>query len=438
MPDSTRNLKRYFLLIGDIGAMYLALYFTLFLRYHGAFIEERWNLHFWPFTISFIFWIAILFIVGLYDVRRLRGRLTLIASTAEALIASFIVSLTLFYLVPSFGLAPKTNLLIAVSIFGLFFVAWRLLAMRFFASGNLRLKTFFLGRAPETDSVIETIRNNPQLGYDLAGLAEAIPEHDGFNADIIVVSHRLNEDEKVIRSLFARFIDRTVVVPFPDFHEHLHRNVAESAISEQWILRHVASRDIGLYEILKRPLDVALACILSIPALLLFPFIALAILLDDGMPVLYRQERVGRGGKPFRIVKFRTMRTDAEHGGPEFASEADPRVTRVGKFLRASRLDELPQLWNILKGDMSFVGPRPERPGVECEIASSVPLFPVRRLIRPGLSGWAQVHAGYASGMEDHRKKFRHDLYYLKHQSLTLDLAILLRTVYSVLKRRGR
>lgn len=439
MSESIRNLKRSFLILGDVGAMYLALYFTLFLRYRGIFIEERWSLHFWPFTISFVFWLAILYIVGLYDVRKMRDRMTLISLTSEVLVSSFLFSLALFYLVPSFGVAPKINLIITVGLFGLFFVGWRLLTMRIFKNGNLRLRTVFLGHAPETESVIMTIRNNPQLGYDVVNVLETVPENSSaLDADIIIVSHHLDESATLTRSLFTRFIARTVVIPFPDFHEHLHRNVAESAISEQWILQNIASRDVGLYEILKRPLDILLACIISLPAFALSPFIALAILLDSGLPIFYTQERVGRGGRTFMIVKFRTMYNSAEDAGASFAKEDDSRITHIGKFLRASRLDELPQLWNIVRGDMSFVGPRPERPRHESELTESIPLFPIRRMIRPGLTGWAQVHAGYASEIRDHRKKLRHDLYYLKYQSLTLDIAIILRTIYSVLKQRGR
>ena len=209
-------------------------------------------------------------------------------------------------------------------------------------------------------------------------------------------------------------------------------------MTESWVLTHLAVRDSGLYDHLKLPIDAVLGVLLFIPAAILMPLVALAVWLGDRGPVFFTQERVGRNGRAFRIIKFRTMGVDAEKTGAAFAEENDPRITAVGRFLRRSRLDELPQLWNIIRGEMSFVGPRPERPEFETELSKTIPLFPVRRLVRPGLTGWAQVNDSYAATKDDHQRKLRYDLYYLKHRSFTLDAAIVLRTIYSVLKRKGR
>jgi len=175
--------------------------------------------------------------------------------------------------------------------------------------------------------------------------------------------------------------------------------------------------------------------------LLCLPIIGLAglaIAVESGFPIFYRQERVGRGGRPFRIFKLRTMRQDAEQDGPQFASEDDPRITRIGRFLRRARLDELPQLINVFRGEMAIVGPRPERPVFVNQFESLSPYFALRHSVRPGITGWAQVMYGYASGSDEALEKLSYDLYYIKHFSLRQDLEILLRTVSVVLWGKGR
>jgi lipopolysaccharide/colanic/teichoic acid biosynthesis glycosyltransferase len=164
---------------------------------------------------------------------------------------------------------------------------------------------------------------------------------------------------------------------------------------------------------------------------------ALAIRLDSPGPILYRQERVGLGGGTFTVLKFRSMRTDAEARGPVWAAQRDPRVTRVGSFIRLTRIDELPQLLNVLRGEMSFIGPRPERPHFVEQLEQALPFYRDRALVKPGLTGWAQVNYPYGASVEDARAKLSYDLYYVKHRSLLLDLMILLATVRVVLFQRG-
>jgi exopolysaccharide biosynthesis polyprenyl glycosylphosphotransferase len=178
-----------------------------------------------------------------------------------------------------------------------------------------------------------------------------------------------------------------------------------------------------------------LGLLLSIP---LFPFIILAIKLSSPGRVLYWQNRVGRDGAVFRCYKFRTMRTDAESDtGPTWAENDDPRVTRVGKFLRKTRMDEIPQLLNVLKGDMSLVGPRPERPEFVAELNQKIPYYYLRQSVRPGITGWAQILYKYGSSVEDAREKLRYDLYYIKNSSAGLDLLIFFNTIKIVLVGRG-
>ncbi len=176
------------------------------------------------------------------------------------------------------------------------------------------------------------------------------------------------------------------------------------------------------------------ACCSSCPS---FPFVVLAVKLSSKGPLFFRQKRVGMGGRNFDVIKFRTMFTDAEAGGAKWATKNDPRVTKVGMFLRKTRIDEIPQLWNVLRGDMGFVGPRPERPEFVAWLTEELPFYYLRTLIRPGLTGWAQVRYGYGATLAETKEKLEYDLYYIKHMSLGLDLLIMFETIKTILRRRG-
>jgi exopolysaccharide biosynthesis polyprenyl glycosylphosphotransferase len=178
----------------------------------------------------------------------------------------------------------------------------------------------------------------------------------------------------------------------------------------------------------------AIGLLLCLP---FFPLIILAIRLTSPGPIFFKQTRVGLGGAPFQVVKFRTMFVDAEAAGARWASKNDPRVTSIGRFMRKTRIDELPQLWNILRGDMDFVGPRPERPEFVPMLEAAMPFYYLRHLIRPGLTGWAQVRYGYGATMAENREKLEYDLYYIKHMSLGLDLLIMFETIKTIVRRRG-
>jgi sugar transferase (PEP-CTERM system associated) len=191
-------------------------------------------------------------------------------------------------------------------------------------------------------------------------------------------------------------------------------------------------------DLVKRVFDLVVALLLIVVSLPVLALAMLAVALDSGRPVFYAQERVGAGGKRFRILKLRTMRSDAEADGrPRWADVNDTRVTRVGTFLRRTRIDELPQLWNVLIGEMSFVGPRPERPYFVEQLIAQVPFYDVRHSLKPGVTGWAQVRYTYGATVEDGLEKLQYDLYYVKNHSLFLDLMILLETAQVVLLRKG-
>ncbi len=193
-----------------------------------------------------------------------------------------------------------------------------------------------------------------------------------------------------------------------------------------------------MYELSKRLMDILGGVLGTIIFVIVFPFISLAIVLETGFPIFYSQPRLGKGAILFNIYKFRTMKQNAEEDGIKNAQENDPRVTRVGSFLRKTRLDEMPQFWNVLRGEMSLVGPRAERPELVAEYQKQIPFYRARLLVKPGLTGWAQINYGYVATIKETVVKLEYDLYYIKHRTLGMDFSIVLRTIGTVIRRTGR
>jgi exopolysaccharide biosynthesis polyprenyl glycosylphosphotransferase len=254
----------------------------------------------------------------------------------------------------------------------------------------------------------------------------------------IVVTSEALDDPRMADLLAGLSLSGVRVLRPHEFYEEVMRRASLDDVDESWFLFDRPLRARRIYAAIKRVTDIVAGLLGSLLVYLLVPVVALLIRLDDGGPVFFRQERVGRGNKPFWIWKFRTMRVDAEPEGPVWAVPGDDRVTRVGRLLRRTRLDELPQFLNVLKGEMALVGPRPERPEFVRLLARAVPFYQRRHLMRPGITGWATVRFGYGDTVTDKWRSHEYDLYYLKHRSPLLDLEILARTAIVMLLRKGQ
>jgi exopolysaccharide biosynthesis polyprenyl glycosylphosphotransferase len=231
------------------------------------------------------------------------------------------------------------------------------------------------------------------------------------------------------------------VTRMPILYEEMTGRVPVHHLESDWIIRsfvdglHVS----GFYGLTKRILDILGAAVGLMFFAITFPFLAFSVFIDSGLPIFYSQPRLGRGGQIFTIYKYRTMRRDAEADGEaRLALENDPRVTRVGIFLRKTRMDELPQFWNVLRGEMSLVGPRAERPELVAEFQKQIPFYRARLLVKPGLTGWAQINYGYVASVTETAVKLEYDLYYIKHRTLGVDFQIILRTIGTVFRLIGR
>jgi sugar transferase (PEP-CTERM system associated) len=267
---------------------------------------------------------------------------------------------------------------------------------------------------------------------------------------LIALAHRLNVHEIVVGirdrrntdlsmpELLECKLDGVNVIDLSSFFERETGHVQLNSLNTSWMVYSEGFRRNAMREVVKRIFDVVVSLTLLMLTLPVMLVTALAILIDDGLPILYRQSRVGECGQNFKVLKFRSMRIDAEKDGvARWAQKNDNRVTRVGRFIRTTRIDELPQIFNVLKGDMSFVGPRPERPQFVTELTRQISYYPSRHSVKPGITGWAQIRYPYGASVEDAMKKLQYDLYYVKNHTLFLDLVVLFQTAQVVLFGRG-
>ncbi len=448
MGNIINQFKRFLLLAGDIAVLYLALYLTLVLRYGGRW-EQSWQTHLYPFTLIYFSSLLVFYIIGLYDLNVARNNLSFFITLSKALLISAALAIALFYFLPIFGISPKTNLFINLLIFaGLFFI-WRQTYNHLIKSPNLLNNILVLGQNEEVKELLNYIKSNPQLGFRVKKIVE--PEDVKILYDLIetIIQEKIqivlttvdpHKDRNLVRNLYQCLPLKIIVTEVPNFYEKITGKIPVSSIEEIWFLENLMTDQKSLFEGAKRALDVLISLALGIVALVLTPFIALLVKMSGPGPVFYRQKRVGQDSRIFELFKFRTMVADAEKDGAQWAKEKDSRVTWAGKFLRKTRLDELPQLWNILKGEMSFVGPRPERPefAFSTELLAQIPFYQIRHSAKPGLTGWAQIKYPYGSSVHDTLQKLQYDLYYIKNRSFFLEVAIILKTIKTILSGGGR
>jgi sugar transferase (PEP-CTERM system associated) len=330
---------------------------------------------------------------------------------------------------------------------------WRSICSWIVQQPFLRERVYVLGTGERAERLVTGLRERTTLGLEVVGWTgdlagevtrESVASHllslaqkkNGVHRVIVAMPDRRNR--LPVAELLNLRLAGVRVEEATSWLEKITGRIEVEQLYPSWLIFAEGFRFSTIFRVVRRTVNflVALAgLILSLP---LLPFIVLAVKLGSPGPVLYRQQRVGRGGKVFYCYKFRTMRTDAEADtGATWATDDDPRITRVGKFLRASRLDEIPQLWCVLKGDMHFVGPRPERPEFVEWLSKEIPYYGVRHMVRPGITGWAQVRYKYGNTLADAREKLQYDLFYIKNASLGLDFVILFQTIKIVLLGRG-
>ncbi|HWQ99254.1 MAG TPA: exopolysaccharide biosynthesis polyprenyl glycosylphosphotransferase [Candidatus Methylomirabilis sp.] len=458
MYKTALNLKRLLLIGGDVLALQAALVATLWLRY-GQLNPLTWQQHQTPFLYITALWVVGLFVAGLYDLSKSLNGLAFFRLFLEGMIVNLLVAFAFFYLVPVFGIEPRTNLLLYFAIALLLLYVWRLLFNTYVARGLFRNRLLYVGPSEDALMVCGLLKGYP-MGFQLCAVIHTTPRtsHDATGVrwedrlaalddviareriNAIVLGHSLESLPELRDALYRTLYFSTALIDRKELEETLTGRVPVAMVTKAWFLENLRESEKTWYEAVKRALDVLLAIPFGILTIAVTPLVAIVIKLSSRGPVFYSQNRVGKGGSIFKIWKFRTMHADAEKNGPQFTASAkrDPRLFWAGRVMRQLRVDELPQIWNVLKGDLSFIGPRPERPEFVSPLVERMPYYSLRHLTRPGLTGWAQIQfLTPTASLEDNLKKLQYDLYYIKHRSLILDLAILLKTIGIVVRRQG-
>jgi len=316
-----------------------------------------------------------------------------------------------------------------------------------------RERVYVLGAGDYARSIVEAIRSRPDIGLEVVGWedvqlepserrrvwVEALENIGKANPLVhrIIVAMESRRGELPVQELLTLRFQGIAVEEDGTLRERLYGKIQLDGLRPSNFLYSEGFRIRASQQFTRQIVSICVAAFGLLLFLPFFPFVVLAVKLSSKGPIFFRQTRVGMGGRTFEVVKFRTMFTDAESGGAKWATKNDPRVTKVGMFMRKTRIDEVPQLWNVLRGDMGFVGPRPERPEFVNWLTEELPFYYLRTLIRPGLTGWAQVRYGYGATLAETKEKLEYDLYYIKHMSMGLDLLIMFETIKTILRRRG-
>lgn len=449
-------VKRVFILItGDVIAAFLALtmaHYLVFGFLPGA--EDFSDYHFVSVMIFIFTTLCSSFLMEIYYINRFLGGKECAVRILVSLIFSFFLLSGIYYLSPVY-MFGGWMLLVSLGLFGSFQLAWHYLCYIGSKFSAFARRVLILGSGPLAQQIGGLIAAGNQ-NYVLSGYipcSEGLDSHPTTPGDDITPLYervRNSKAHKIVISLSERrgiFPVQEVltckfsgieVVDAPSFYEQMTGKLLLENITPSWFIFSQGFRVTLVLRVLKRLVDVVIASAILVLFLPLLPLMILIIKLDSPGPVLFKQQRVGEKEKNFTIFKFRTMRQDAEkETGAVWAKADDPRITKVGEFLRKSRLDEIPQLLNVLSGSMSLVGPRPERPEFVHKLKEIIPYYSSRHSVKPGVTGWAQVSYPYGASVEDAIEKLRYDLYYIKNVTLVFDLMIILETIKVVLFRRG-
>lgn len=440
----TYRFKKFVLLLGDFAALNSALVITVLIRYEKEVFATRWYEHAPHFLIISFIWLLIIYINGLYNLNLKVSSRKFFRQIANTTILSTLLSIFYFYLNFQTSITPRTNLAIFIVVFLVIFWLWRAFYSAMVHAVIPKANLAIIGFNARTEKLVEELKNNPGAGYEAALIFKSSEELIDLpttikekNIHAIVVCDDFGQSENLREALFSCLAYNLVFFNYPDFYELLTEKIPVEAIGPDWFFENLKEGQKNYFNFIKRLADFVLALIIFIISLPFWPLFALLIKATSRGPVFFTQVRYGRNEKTFKIIKFRTMRVVDNNLAPTEVN--DHRITALGSFLRKTRLDEIPQVINILKGEMSFIGPRPERPEIVADLEHKIPFYKTRLLIKPGLTGWDQISGHYHSpSLEDSLEKLQYDLYYLKHRSLYLDFSIALRTIATMMSQGGR
>lgn len=434
------NLRKILLFVGDIIIFYLSLLGTLFIWSPKNFGWKILSIHLFPFSLLLLIWLVIFYIFGFYDLSLLKTKVSFYARISIGLGIALITGVIFFYLFPFFGISPKTNLLLDTIFFGTLSVGWRKIFYSL-SSSHFQNTTAIIGKNQQAKELARTIQENPHLGYKMLGFinpkTNILHQIEKDKIETIIIAENIEQNPNLAKNIYKCLSLRVNFIDLSRAYEIICEKIPISFVTQSWFLENIREKDKEITDKIKRLIDIVSAVLILVFTLPIWPLIMIAIKIEDNGPIFYLQKRIGKRKTPFLLIKFRSMRKDAEKKtGAVWAKKDDPRITKVGSFLRESHLDEIPQMINILKGDISLVGPRPERPEFITKLEKKIPYYHLRHLIKPGFTGWAQIKFSYARSISDSFEKFQYDLYYLKNRSITLDIQVLLKTLNILFPKR--
>ena len=440
------------LIIGDVAAFTAALWLTLFLRHVTSPTLDTFLQHLSPFSFLFLVWIAIFVIAGLYGRHSTLFKSELPNTVITAQAVNIVVAALFFSFIPSFGIAPKTVLAIYVVISSLLIISWRLYLFDLLGNGK-RQKAAIIGSGKELHELVDEVNKNHRYRLEFVHVVDLakVQNPNDIAQDILkrvvrgdittLVANTRGKQLDTLMPLFYNlsFVQSQVqVVDFGKLYEEAFERVPLSLVSYDWLIENGENEPRFFYSSMKRIIDLFFSILLFCIFVVLLPVIYIAVLIDDHGKLFIHQERMGKDGKHITVMKLRTM-TSNEQGA--WIGETKNKVTRIGSFLRLTSIDELPQIFTVLSGKLSFIGPRSDVVGLAERLGEAIPFYNARYKVVPGISGWAQINQRYAPGkispqsIEESRVRLAYDLYYVKHRSVTLDFVIALRTLKTLLGR---
>jgi len=458
---SRANTRTTLLLLAEAAVVFGAIISAVYLRLgvEDAQYELLLRQGFLKAALATVFCLVAFYLFDLYDFIVMHDRRELVLRLLQALGLAWIALAITFYAFPGLMLGRGIFLIALPVALGLM-VSWRVSIHWLLGHPDFGERILIVGSGSLAVEVAREMLDRPDAGYRIAGfvgtdaqlLGKSLinPRVIGLTSELDEVVRRENIDRIVVAMgerrgqlptnelLQLSLTGKVNIEEGASFYERVTGRVSLNMIRPSWLIfssRGRQARIAGIARNIVHRIVAMMGGLISLPFAIVT---AILIKVDSTGPILYKQERVGKNGQPFTLMKFRSMRTDAEKAGPVWASQDDDRTTRVGKVIRKLRIDEIPQFWNIFRGEMDFVGPRPERQHFVSQLAQEIPYYEQRHLIAPGLTGWAQIKYPYGASIEDARQKLQYDLYYIKNQSLVLDAIILFETIKIILFGRGR
>lgn len=460
MKSSRLKARTILLLVVEAMLLFGGLVIAVYVRMGAVDAEDALISRngFYKAALATLFCLTSFYLFDLYDFVVMRDRRELVLRMLQALGLAWIALALTFYALPQVMIGRGVTL-ISLPLALLLMVGWRLSIHWFLGHPELGERILIVGSGEFAVEIARETLQRKDAGYRVVGFVDndpalvgkslINPKVIGLTSELASLVRRENIDRLVVaindrrgqfptQELLKLSLSGDVTIEeSASFYERLTGRVLLDMIRPSWLIFSSRGRRARINEIARSAMHRIIALIGAILSLPIAIFTAIVIKLESRGPVLYKQERVGKNGRPFRLMKFRSMRTDAEKDGPVWAKTDDERMTRVGRIIRRVRVDEIPQFWNILRGDMNFVGPRPERPHFVAQLAQEIPYYEQRHLIAPGLTGWAQINYPYGASIEDAKQKLQYDLYYMKNQNVALDATIMFETIKTILFGKG-